>query len=93
MSDWEIVETLGTEEEAELVAGWLATQGIEAKIESLRFHQEPTTFGGLSEVRVLVPSAELARASKLVAEREKGPDMLAEGELAVDDSAKGEGEA
>jgi hypothetical protein len=81
MSDWEIVETFGTEEEANLVAGYLAGQGIDARIESLLFHQEPTTFGALSEVRVLVPAAEIERASMLVAERESGADVLSEGEL------------
>jgi hypothetical protein len=83
MSDWEIVETFGTEEEANLVAGYLAEQGIDARIESLLFHQEPTTFGALSEVRVLVPAGELERASTMVAEREGGTEVLAEGELSA----------
>jgi hypothetical protein len=86
MSDWEIVETFGTEEEANLVAGYLGEQGIDARIESLLFHQEPTTFGALSEVRVLVPSGDLERASTLVAEREGGAEVLAEGELGAEGS-------
>jgi hypothetical protein len=84
MSDWEIVETFGSEEEANLVAGYLAGQGIDARIESLLFHQEPMTFGALSEVRVLVPAADLERAATLVAERESGADVLAEGELSTE---------
>jgi hypothetical protein len=85
VSDWEIVETFGTEEEANLVAGYLASQGIDARIESLLFHQEPMTFGALSEVRVLVPAPELDRAAALVAEREKGSDVLQEGELPAEE--------
>jgi len=85
MSDWEIVETFGTEEEANLVAGYLAGQGIDARIESLLFHQEPTTFGALSEVRLLVPPADLERAAALVAAREDGAELLDEGELSVEE--------
>ena len=86
MSDWEIVETFGTEEEASLVAGYLAGQGIDARIESLLFHQEPTTFGALSEVRVLVAPADLERATSLVESRESGSEILAEGELSAEDT-------
>lgn len=87
MSDWEIVETYGTEEEANLVAGYLAAEGVDARIESLLFHQEPTTFGALSEVRLLVAPADLERAAALVAAREEGGDVLAEGELPEDAEA------
>ena len=85
MSDWEIVETFGTEEEANLVAGYLAGQGIDARIESLLFHQEPTTFGALSEVRLLVAAADLERAASLVAAREDGEELLDEGELSAEE--------
>ena len=86
MSDWEIVETFGTEEEASLVAGYLAAEGVDARIESLLFHAEPTTFGALSEVRLLVAPADLERAASLVAARESGNEMLAEDELPAEDS-------
>jgi hypothetical protein len=68
MPGWEIVRTLGTEEEASLVVGFLAARGIEATIESLRFHQEPVNFGRLGEVRVLVADGEAERARGLLAE-------------------------
>ena len=85
MSDWQIVETFGNEEEANLVAGYLAAQGVDARVESLLFHQEPTTFGALSEVRVLVPEADLARATTMVAEREGGAEVLGEDELPAEE--------
>jgi len=81
MSDWEIVETVGTEEEASLVAGFLEAEGIPSRIESLLFHQEPTTFGALSEVRIHVPAAELERAREILAQRDEAAPELAEGEL------------
>lgn len=88
MSDWEVVETVGTEEEATLVAGFLAAEGIAARIESLLFHQEPTTFGALSEIRVHVPVREAERARALLSERETATEALAEGELGVEEPAE-----
>lgn len=72
MDNWEIVETVGTEEEASLVAGFLEAEGIDSQVESLLFHQEPATFGSLGEVRILVPANDLERARKLIEERESG---------------------
>ena len=68
--NWEIAETVGTEEEASLVAGYLETEGIASQIESLLFHQEPATFGKLSEVRILVHADDVERARQLIAARE-----------------------
>lgn len=73
MSDWEIVETVGTDEEAALVAGYLESEGIAARVESLVFHQEPVTFGRLGEARVRVPVSEAGRARRLLAERHAAP--------------------
>ena len=72
MENWEIVETVGTEEDAALVAGFLEAEGIASQIESLLFHQEPATFGKLGEVRILVHAKDLERARQLIEERESG---------------------
>lgn len=80
-SDWEIVETVGTEEEANLVAGFLEAEGIPSRIESLLFHQEPTTFGALSEIRIHVHAGDRERAHALLEAREDAVPELAEGEL------------
>lgn len=68
--EWEVVAVLGTDEEATFVAGFLEGCGLPAKIESLRFHQEPVNFGALSEVRVRVPHDQAEEARRLLAERE-----------------------
>ncbi len=92
MENWEIVETVGTEEDASLVAGFLEAQGIASQIESLLFHQEPATFGKLGEVRILVHADDVARARALIEERESGavspPDDAADvaGDTAGDSS-------
>lgn len=70
MDNWEVVKTVGTEEEAALVAGFLEAEGIASQVESLLFHQEPATFGGLGEVRVLAPAADVERARQLIAARQ-----------------------
>jgi hypothetical protein len=66
MDEWEVVRTLGTEEEAALIAGYLESQGVRVEIESLWFHLEPVNFGRLGEVRVKVPAAEAERARALL---------------------------
>jgi hypothetical protein len=79
-ADWEVVETVGTEEEAALIAGYLDSQGIPTTIESLLFHQEPVNFGRLGEIRIQVPSNRLAEAEQLLAKRDAAP-LEAEGQL------------
>jgi len=78
MSDWEIVETVGTDEEAALIAGYLESEGVPARVESLLFHQEPVTFGRLGEVRIFVPGADVERARELLAGRDAPSDAGAE---------------
>lgn len=68
MADWEIVTTVGTDEEAALIAGMLEAAGIRAEVESLLFHQEPVNFGRLGEVRVRVPAAQAEAARRILAE-------------------------
>ena len=87
MAGFEIVRTVGTEEEASLIAGYLAADGIEATVESLLFHQEPVNFGRLGEVRVLVAAADAERARELL---ERMPPPAGEDESA---ETEGEGEA
>ncbi len=80
--DWEIVETVGTEEEAALIRGFLESQSVTVQIESLLFHQEPVNFGRLGEVRIRVPPEQAEEARKLLDDRDEGTTQgLEEGEL------------
>ena len=85
---WEVVEIVGTEEEASLIAGFLEAEGIVARVESLLFDQQPTTIGNLSEVRVHVEAANAERAKALLAQREVATPALAEGVLGVAESTE-----
>jgi hypothetical protein len=74
--DWQVVEVVGTEEEAALIAGFLESRGLPCRIESLRFHQEPVNFGRLGEVRVRVPAERLEEARSLLAQRRSRFDLV-----------------
>ena len=78
---WEVVSTVGTDEEANILAGYLRANEVSAQVESLRFHQEPVNFGGLGEVRVRVPMEQREEALRLLAAREV-TDLSAEAEVA-----------
>ncbi len=92
MVTWEIVRRVGTEEEAALIAGFLESAGIEARIESLLFHQEPVNFGGLGEVRILVDGSALAEAEAALADSElERPESGADADREPGDVDDGDG--
>lgn len=78
---WEIVSTVGTDEEANILAGYLRANEVPAQVESLRFHQEPVNFGSLGEVRVRVPMEYREQALRLLSDREVA-DLSTEAEVA-----------
>lgn len=74
MSDsWEEVAVVDSDAEGSLVAGFLESHGIEVRVDSRLFHQEPVQFGLLGAVHLMVPAAQLAAARQLLAQREEGP--------------------
>jgi hypothetical protein len=88
--DWQIVEVVGTEEEAALIAGFLRSRGLPCRVESLLFHQEPVTFGRMGEVRVRVPAERAEEARAMLAQRRSRFELVHDGgeeELAAEESA------
>jgi hypothetical protein len=73
--DWEVLEVLGTEEEAEVVRGYLESQGVPAQLESAHSHEFPANISALGNVRVEVPVGRLDEARRLLAERETTPAL------------------
>jgi len=67
--EWALLESLGTEQEAMLIAGFLENQGVPARVESRVFRQEPVTFGQLGAVGLLVPADRLEEARRLIERR------------------------
>lgn len=74
LENWPIVRIVGTEEEAQLIRGFLDNQDIPAQVESLLFHQEPVTFGALGEVRIRVPEEYEQQAFDALDDAEHGVD-------------------
>jgi hypothetical protein len=68
--EWEIVRTVGTDAEAQLIEGFLHAQNIPAEIESVRFSQEPVNFGDMSKIHVRVPMEHRQEALRLLSELE-----------------------
>jgi hypothetical protein len=66
---WEIAEIVATETEAELLAGFLRNEEIDARVESRSFRQEPVTVGRMADVRIWVPAPDLEAARRLIAAR------------------------
>ena len=75
--DWVTVRTVGTEEEAAVLAGFLDSEGLPVVVDSRLFRQEPVTFGQLGRVEIKVPAADEARALELL---ERGIEPLPDAE-------------
>ena len=81
---WEPVVEVETDDEAQLIAGFLQAGGIGAEVESVASHEFPVTHGDLALVRVWVPAERLDEARRLLAERETAAAELSEGEMSED---------
>ena len=68
-SDWEILEVVGTEEDAELIAGFLQSQGMPCQVESAHSHEFPVNVTALGNVRIEVPAGRAEEARQLPASR------------------------
>ena len=65
-SGWVAVRATDDEAEAEMVAGLLRSHGIEAKVLSKRFRQEPVNFGLLGSVQIMVLSSAQSEAEAIL---------------------------
>lgn len=81
--DWVEIAAVGDDEEAEIIAGLLKSEGIPCQIEGPSTSPFPENLGALGASRVMVPPDRAAEARTLIAEREKD----AERNLAENDDA------
>ena len=84
---WIEIASVGTADEAALLAGFLEAEGIPAQVENVKFQMEPINFGGMGEIRVYVPSEHEQRAQELLRERNREYEKLDDDEetLITDD--------
>ena len=68
--EWAVLRTVGTEEEAELAAGFLRNEGVPCQIESTHSNEFPLNVGELAQIRLEVPPERLEEARRLLAEQE-----------------------
>ena|SRR5688572_12924389 len=96
---WVEIASIGTEDEARLLAGFLDAEGIPAQVENVKFSMEPVTFGKMGEIRVYVSTQNEARAMELLRKREVAYEKLDddsetlvtdEGEANIDESSRAE---
>ena len=86
--EWAIVQVLESVEDAELVAGYLQSRGIDCQVDSSHSTEFPATVGNLGVVRLEVPVGQLDEARRVLAERDGAGAGIPEGTLM--DEATGE---
>ena len=88
---WVEIASVGNEEEAKLLQGFLEGEGIPAQVENVKFNMEPVNFGTMGEIRIYVPSEEEQRALEIIKTREAAYDRLDDdGETIVTDDGAAE---
>jgi hypothetical protein len=73
---WIEIASSGSEDEANLLKGFLENEGIPAQIENVKFHMEPVNLGKMGEIRIFVSEQDEQRALALVRERGEAFDRL-----------------
>lgn len=68
--EWLSIQVVEGEEEAELIQGFLESEGFPCQLESRYSHEFPTHVGGLAEIDVRVPASRAEEARRLLASRE-----------------------
>jgi len=98
---WVEIASVGSEDEANLLRGFLEAEGIASQIENVKFTEAPTTFGAMGDIRIYVGEEDEQRALDLIKQRQDEWDRLDddgetlvtdEGESAIADDAETEPE-
>ncbi len=87
---WEGVAPAANESEAALIAGFLESRGIKARVVDRSFHQTPTDNEDLSPIEVGVPAAQADEARAELKAREKAfaKDPGSPSDLQTDDGPR-----
>ncbi len=73
---WVEIASIGTDDEAKLLQGFLQAEGIPAAVENVKFSMEPINFGKMGDIRVYVPAEDETRALELLRERQREWEKL-----------------
>jgi hypothetical protein len=72
--EWVEVAAVGDDEEAEIIAGLLQSEGIPVEVEGVTHSPFPENLGALGDARVMVPPDRAEEARALIVEREKNAE-------------------
>ena len=87
---WVEITSVGTEDEARLLQGFLEAEGIPCQFESLKFNMEPINFGTMGEIRIYVAAENEQAAHDLLREREDKYQALAKEDSVITDEGPAE---
>jgi hypothetical protein len=73
---WVEITSVGTDDEARLVKGFLEAEGVPAQIENVKFTMEPINFGAMGDIRIYVRSEDEQNAVELLRKRNAEYDRL-----------------
>jgi hypothetical protein len=73
---WVEITSVGTDDEARLLKGFLDAEGVPAQIENVKFSMEPINFGAMGDIRIYVPSQDEQHAVELLRQRNAEYDRL-----------------
>lgn len=73
---WVEIASTGSEDEANLIKGFLDAAGIPAQVENVKFSMEPINFGSMGDIRVYVGAEDEQRAQQMLADREREYEKL-----------------
>ncbi len=68
---WVEVALVPQDTEADLIRGFLESEGIETQIDNRKFHMEPVNFGDMTGIRVLTREEDAARARGLLEQKQR----------------------
>ena len=80
---WVEITSVGTDDEARLLQGFLEAEGVPAQIENVKFSMEPINFGVMGDIRIYVPADQEQRAVALLKKRNAEYDQLDDDEETV----------
>jgi hypothetical protein len=96
---WVEIASVGVDDEARLLTGFLDAEGIPAQIENVKFTEAPTTFGSMGDIRIYVAAEDEQRALAMLKQRNDEFEALDvdgetvvtnEGSASIDDNAETE---
>src|ERR1044072_7760783 len=96
---WVEITSVGTDDEARLLQGFLEAEGVPAQIENVKFSMEPINFGTMGDIRIYVQSQDeqhaVERRKRGGAEYDRLDDeeetvVTDEGPASIDDDAETE---